>query len=252
MMDRIHTGQAWFDALFPQGIPTRTSTLVTGPGGSGKPLIGNLIASAWLREGGSVVFMSLQYPTHEFIVAGLKSVAGLDLSDYKDRVVFIELDATRKDVALTDTHYFKANVVIPDNWDAAIEQSSSLVPNEGPGILFFASALNLLLFSPTYGEAVLERMKKTVKEDKRYTYLFTVSTTAKGKEIAQLEDVADNVLESRSLDDPFRLFLHIRRMKNTAFETGEVQVPFPSELLDEVKEVADHSRLRVIPQVRKL
>jgi len=84
-MKRIHFGQRWLDRLIPEGFPTHTSTLITGPGGSGKPLIGNLIAAAWLRQGGSVVFMSLQYPTHEFIVSGLKTVTQLDLSEYADR-----------------------------------------------------------------------------------------------------------------------------------------------------------------------
>ncbi|MBN2563764.1 MAG: hypothetical protein JXQ75_22835 [Phycisphaerae bacterium] len=251
-MNRIRTDQAWFDALVPEGLPTHTSTLVTGPGGSGKPLIGNVIAAAWLRQGGSVVFMSLQYPTHEFVIAGLKKVAGLDLDPYGERTVFIELDAELEDTQLTGPHHLKANVVKPDTWDAAIERSRALVPDEGPGILFFGSALNLLLFSPTYGETILERMRNTIANDKRCTYLFTVSTTAKGEEIARLEAAADNLIESRSEKKPFRLFMRIARMKDTSFRPEEVEVPFASDMLEDVKEIADHSRLRLIPLIRKL
>jgi len=65
--------QSWLKTLMPEGFPTHTSTLITGPGGSGKPLIGNLIAAAWLRQGGSVVFMSLEYPNHQFIIRALKA-----------------------------------------------------------------------------------------------------------------------------------------------------------------------------------
>jgi KaiC/GvpD/RAD55 family RecA-like ATPase len=252
MMKRLRTDQEWFDRLIPEGIPTHSSTLVTGPGGSGKPLIGNLIAAAWLRQGGSVVFLSLQYPSRDFIVAALKSVAQLNLDQYGERVVFVELDVTREDVILTGANHFKANLVKPDIWDATIEQACSAVPDEGPGILVFGSALNLLLFSPTYGKAILERMKNTVQYDKRHTYLFTVSTTAMAEEISQLEGVADNVIQSHSEKPPLRLYMSIARMKDSAFVADEIQVPIRSELLGEVREVADHSRLRVIPLIQKL
>ena len=81
-MKTFHTNEEWFDQLLPEDLPIPSSTLLSGPGGSGKPLIGNVIVAAWLRQGGSVVFMSLQYPNHSFIAAGLKSIAQLDLGDY--------------------------------------------------------------------------------------------------------------------------------------------------------------------------
>jgi KaiC/GvpD/RAD55 family RecA-like ATPase len=251
-MNRIKTGTEWFDKLIPEGISTHTSTLVTGPGGSGKPLIGNLITAAWLRQGGSVVFMSLQYPSHKFIIYGLKKVAQLDLDEYKERVCFVELDATRDDVVLTAENRFTANLVIPDIWDETLDKTCSVLPDEGPGILVFGSALNLLLFSPTYGEAILERIKNSMQNDKRYTYLFAVSTSAKAEEIAKLENVVDNLIESHSTRDPFRLYIKVARVKDSPFVGDEIEVPFASELLEEVKEVADHSRLVVIPQIRKI
>lgn len=251
-MNRILTGQAWFDRLVPEGIPTHTSTLVSGPGGSGKPLIGNLITSAWLKQGGSVVFMSLQYPSYDFIIAGLKNVANLDLADYQERVVFIELDMSRQDMLISTANHFKANLVMPGIWDSVIDQACSLVPNQEPGILVFGSALNLLLFSPTYSKTVLGRMKNTIQNDKRCSYLFTVSTTAKAELIAELEEVSDNLIQSHSEKQPFRLFMNISRMKDSPFIPDEIQVPFTPEMLEDVKEVADHSRLRVIPLIQKL
>ena len=196
--------------------------------------------------------MSLQYPSHEFIIAALKQVAQLDLGEYSDRVVFLELDISQKDVVLADPNHLKANLVIPEIWDAAIDQACSLVPEEGPGILAFGSALNLLLFSPTYGKAVLERIKNTVQNDKRRTYIFTVSTTANREEIAELEAVADNLIESYSARRPFRLFMRVARVKGLPFVPDEIEVPFSPELLEDVKDVADHSRLRVIPQIQRL
>ncbi|MFP4638668.1 MAG: hypothetical protein ACLFM6_09535 [Spirochaetaceae bacterium] len=251
-MERILVEQPWLGRVMPEGFPTHTSTLITGPGGSGKPLIGNLIAATWLRQGGSVVFMSLQYPSHQFIVSALKELAALDLYDYPGRAAFIELDATTPGIVPVKTGRLKANLVLPDIWDEAIDRACSMVPDEGPGILVYGSALNLLLFSPTYGQTLLDRMRATIESDKRRTYLFSVSTTAKGEMIAELEAVADNLITSRSERKPFRLYMRVLRMRNTDTPSSEIEVPFASDELENMKEIADHSRLRVIPLISKI
>jgi KaiC/GvpD/RAD55 family RecA-like ATPase len=251
-MNNLYTQQDWFDRLLPEGLPIPSSTLLSGPGGSGKPLIGNVIVAAWLRQGGSVVFMSLQYPDHRFIATSLKSIAQLDLDDYKGRVAFIELDATLEDMTPPTDNRFRANVVKPKVWDAAVERACSMVPDNGPGILILSSALNLLLFSPTYGEGILEKLKAIAQGEKTNTYLFSASTTAKAEEIAELEAVVDNLIMTHSTRSPFQLYMKLERIKGASFVSEEIQVPFSANVLMDVKEIADHSRKRVIPLVSKL
>ena len=251
MLHAILTQQEWFDRLMPEGLPIPSATLLSGPGGSGKPLIGNVLVAAWLRQGGSVVFMSLQYPDHSFIAASLKSVTQLDLDDYQDKVAFIELDASLEDMTPAAGNHFKANLVKPEVWDAALERACGMVPALGPGILVFASALNLLLFSPTYGRSILEKIKATIG-DHKCTYLFSTSTTAKAEEIAELEAITDNLIMTRSERRPFRLYMHIKRMKNVPFLSDEIEVDIPANVLLEVKEVADYSRKRIIPLISKI
>lgn len=53
--DKIHLCQDWFDKLLPEGLPVPSSTIISGPGGSGKPLLGAVILSVWLRRGGSTL-----------------------------------------------------------------------------------------------------------------------------------------------------------------------------------------------------
>jgi len=166
-MQTIRTGREWFDRLIPNGFPTHTSTLISGPGGSGKPLIGDTLVSAWLRQGGSVVFMSLQYPRRNFMATSLKAVAQLDLADYASQVVFIELDATIQGMEAPVGNGFKANLVKPDIWVKAIDKACSMLPEEGPGILVFGSALNLLLFSPTYSPSVPSPKRRRLLSWKR-------------------------------------------------------------------------------------
>lgn len=251
-MKMIKTGAEWFDWLLPDGLAIPSSTLLTGPGGSGKPLIGNAIVAAWLRQGGSVIFMSLQYPDHSFIIAGLERVAGLDLNAYMDHAAFIELDATLDGMTESRGNHFKANLVKPTVWDAAIDRAAGMVPDEGPGILVFSSALNLLLFSPTYWAGILEKIKESAEDPGRFTYLFSASTTAKAEEIAEIEAVVDNLVMTHSLKKPFRLYMQVKRAKDVRYLTDEVEVPIAADTLMGVKEIADHSRKRVIPLIQRL
>lgn len=114
------------------------------------------------------------------------------------------------------------------------------------------SALNLLLFSPTYCSAILDRMMRTVCDDKRRTYVFSVSSSAKADMIHRLEEAADNLVVSRSTNRPFQLFLHIERMRGVPYLKSEIKLPIASEMLEEIKMIADYSRQRVIPLVSTL
>ena len=251
-MNYLRTGVAWLDDLMPSGLPMRTSTLLSGPGGSGKPLIGDTFVAAWLRAGGDVGFMPLQYPSTDFIAESLKTVAGLDLDAYAGRVAFISLDATLDGMAFPTGNVFGANLVKPDIWDAAIEKACSMVRDEGPGIMVFGSALNLLLFSPTYGQALLEKMEELLRDDMRRTYVFSVSSSVKAEAISRLEAVADNLIMTRNEKGPFRLYMRIVRVKDAPFFSEEIQVPIPQNSLSHIKEIAEHSRKLVISQISKI
>jgi KaiC/GvpD/RAD55 family RecA-like ATPase len=251
-MEHIRIGVEWFDELLPDGFPSHSSTLISGPGGSGKPLIGFAIVSAWLRQGGSAVFMALQYPNRGFVSESMRLVMQLDLAEYAARTVFIEFDPAIEEMEVPQGNGFKANLVKPDVWDNAIQRACSMVPDEGPGILVFGSALNLLLFSPTYSGDTFERMKATLAEDKRRTYVFSVSTKPKPEKIELLEAAADNLVMSRKAKAEFLLYMNIERMKGVRYVADEIEVPIPSELLAQVKKMADHSRQRVIPLVMEL
>jgi len=252
-MRTLKIGVPWLDRLMPEGLPLNTVTLLSGPGGSGKPLIGDNFAAAWLRNGGSVVFMSLQYPSTDFIHESLRTVAKLDLDQYREQTAFIALDVSIDGLTPPAGNVFRANLVKPAIWDAAIEQACAMLPEEGPGIMIFSSAINLLLFSPTYGEKILHKMETLLREEhKRRTYIFSASTTAKKEEIARLERVVDNLIMTRSEKKPFRLFIRVVRLKDVRFSDEEIQVPIPPRSLARVKEIAEHSRQRVIPQISRI
>lgn len=251
-MQKLILESPWFNQLLPEGLPVPSSTVITGPGGSGKPLIGNLIVADWLKQGGSVIFMSLQYPDHTFIKSSIKTITRLDLDDYQANTAFIELDVSIDEMTQVGTRHLKANVVKPRVWDKAVDQTLRLLPKEGPGVLLFGSALNLLLFSPTYGEEILEKMKEVLKEDTKYSVLFTTSTSAKGDEISKLDEITDNLIFVRGDRVSHKLYIIIKRMKEVRFIPDEVEAPFSQEELRELKQIADQSRKRIVPLVSKL
>ncbi|MCF8228388.1 MAG: hypothetical protein K9G58_12480 [Bacteroidales bacterium] len=251
-MKSIKTGVSWIDDLLPGGLPLHTATIITGPGGSGKPLIGENFVAAWLKSGGSVAFMSLQYPDKEFLIESIREVTDVDLNDFAEKIMFIQLDTDLSALKSMDDHTIRANLVKPDVWECVMIKIKDHLPDEGPGVLVFGSALNLLLFSPTYGEEILEAIRNTITSDIKMTYLFSVSTSAKAKEIAHLEEVADNLIMTRSTKKPFRLYLKVIRMKDVSFKTEEVQVKIDPGKLEHIKQVAEHSRSVVIPAISKI
>ena len=250
-MKTLKTEISWIDETIPEGLPLKSTTVITGPGGSGKPLIGETFVSAWLKKGGSVIFMSLQYPGSEFITESIKRVAGLDIQDYKGKIIFLQLDTEISEYKKVDKQIIHANLVKPEVWEKVLNLASSKLPDEGPGILIFCSALNLLLFSPTYGDAIFKKIEETIVTNTDKTYIFSVSTSAKKNEIAQLEKMADNLIVSRSKKNPFRLYMKILRLKNVHFNSAEIQVPISPEVLTHIKEMANHSRGKVLPDILK-
>lgn len=117
--------------------------------------------------------------------------------------------------------------------------------------LVFGSALNLLLFSPTYKDDIIKNLTNIIKNDKSKTYLFSVSTSAFADEIKLWEEAADNLMYTR-MEKPMRLFFKITKMKEVKFSREEMQVPISREILMEIKETAEATRKRIIPEIMKI
>ena len=193
--------------------------------------------------------MSLQYPDAEFVTQSIKQVTGLDLGEYREKTVFLQLDTEISGYKVIDDQLIHANLVKPDIWEKVLNLASEKLPDEGPGILIFCSALNLLLFSPTYGDEIFKKIKETLLTNSDKTYLISVSTSAKVEEIKQLEDIADNLILSRSEKKPFRLYMKIFRMKSRHFSHDEIRVPISTETLTHMKKMAGHSKNKILPAI---
>jgi len=250
-VDRLSLSHDWLDRLLPEGIPYPSATVISGPGGSGKPLIGLAIVYDWLRAGGSIVFIPLEHSNLEFIGKSLEKLYDLNVEDYADKTAYIKFDPEIGELEKTSGDTLRANLVKPEVWDKVIGEANELVGESEIGIMFFGSALNLLLFSPTYGDKVLEKLVSIAKEHGENSYLFTVSTSAYREKIRRLEQASENLMFAR-MEKPMELYLKIDRMLGVKFLGEEVKVPISREMLDEIKATADKTRKKAIPRIRRI
>jgi len=245
---KLKTDIKWLDTLLPEGIAVPSSTLISGPGGTGKPLIEFAYVSAWLKAGGSLIGIPLQYPTVDLIYTAMNKLYNIDLKDYLGKIAYIQFDPHADKLEKIGDDTLKANMVKPDMWDEAIEMAENMVEKSDLGTMVFGSALNLLLFSRTYKDSILKKLKEVIRTDKSKTYAFAVSTSAFADKIKVLEEAADNLMFTR-IEKPMRLFFRISRMKGVEFSSEEIEVPIPKEMLEEISKVAEAIRKKRIPEI---
>jgi len=254
-MKKFKIGQDWFDNLMPEGLPIPSSTLISGEGGSGKPLLGFSVLSSWLRQGGNAVYI-LTSQGKDFVEESMKKIYGIEIMNYKENVEFIKFDPSLApsldSIEKPQDEPIKANLVSPEVWDEAVAIAEERLRRESElGALIFCSAINLFLFSKTYRKSILDRLRELIAGDKTKTYLFTVSTSAYKEEIGVLEAVADNLMFTRA-EKPMKLFLKIIRMKGVNFSEKEVEVPLKAEDLLTIKNLSEGSREDLIPIIVKI
>ncbi|MGC9360747.1 MAG: hypothetical protein ACP5G7_10325 [Anaerolineae bacterium] len=255
-MNRFYTHHEWLDQLMPEGLPIPSSTVISGPGGSGKPLVGLAVVTSWLEQDGKVVLMSLQYPDRKWTEDDLSRLYDVQLDDYAGSFFFIRFDPDIEPTADTVERIrddeVVANLVSPDAWEASLDLADQALGPSELGTLVFASALNLLLFSRTYGQRMLAHLDTTLREEKSRTYLFTVSSSALKEMIAKLESAADNLMFTDMDRQEKRLRLRVARLKEAPHLGQTIVAPFAQATLQDLKETADASRVARIATIRKI
>jgi KaiC/GvpD/RAD55 family RecA-like ATPase len=250
-MAKLRTNIKWLDDLLPEGILVPSSTLISGPGGSGKPLVEFAFVDAWLKAGGSLIGIPLQYPSCELVKTAMHKLYHNDLTEYHGKIIFIEFDPSASRCKKIADDRLKANLLKPHCWDEAIDKAESMLEKTDLGTMIFGSALNLLFFSKTYSDSMLEKLKDALKNDKSCSYLFAVSSSALADKIKILEKVADNLMYTRMENDK-KLFLKITRMKEVPFSAREIHVPIPKNMLAEIRKIAELTRNTRIPEIKQI
>ncbi len=244
---------SWFREVVPDGLALGETTVISGPGGSGKPLVGLSVVDDWLAAGGSVIVI-LTNSDRTFIEETLSTLYGTTPQEYESQLAWVDFDPERAptddELAAVDTRRWAGNILAPSVWRAGIERASAAVEDTGPGTLIFGVALNLLLFSPTYRDEILDAIVETADTPGDHTVLFTVSTSAFADQIAAVEQAADTVLLADRDDEG--LHLSGVRADSVSMTTDPVSIPFTAEELDQVKAIAEANRDELIPTIKTL
>ncbi len=237
----------WMQQLLPDGIPVPASTIITGPGGAGKPLIGAVLADAWLKQGGTLVHLLINFDrgySEKLLLNFYK-----DLDTYSDKIVYVVFDPEMDGVEKTGPDMVKANLLKPDNLDSAILQANQLLPSSDLGSLVYGSALNMLLFSPTYGAGIHQKIVELLQSNDNY--LFTIANNSFEEQIAVWEKIADNLFFMHGTGI-MHLGFKILRVSEGRFSKDEVGVQLTEEELSTMRAEADISRKHFIPTIRKI
>ncbi len=250
-MKTLKIEDKWLKKLIPDGFPYPTSTIISGPGGSGKPLVEFAFVASWLKSGGSVIGIPLQYPSIEFVERSMFKLFDIDLNKYNKKFINIQFDVDIDSYEQIADNEIKANLLKPEVVNEVIDLADSMLEKTELGTLVFGSALNLIFFSPTYKDVALINLETILKKDKTRTFIFSVSNSVFAQEIKQLEDAADNLMFTR-MEKPMKLFLNIEKMAVVNFSPKEVNVPISREILKEIKDVAEVSRKKILPKLKKI
>jgi len=188
----------------------------------------------------------------KLVKTSLRRLYDLDIDKYSNKVAYIQFTPTLDNWNKVAKNIWEANLLKSEVWDNVVDDIEKSFPERGDlGTLVFASALNLLLFSPTYQKLNLNKFERIIREDKIRTYIISVSTSAFKEEIKSWENAADNLMFAR-MGQSMELYLRITKINNKEAYSKEIRVPVKKEILEEIKEVAESVRNKQIPKLMKI
>ncbi len=246
-MEQFQANVFWLQKMLPAGIPFPSTTVITGPGGAGKPLIGAILVNSWLEQGGTLVHLLINFDRtySEKLLRDFQ----LDLGKYADKIVFVEFDPELKGIRQSSENMLQANLLKAEVFQDAIRQAKALLPKSDLGSLVYGSALNMLLFSPTFSVSIHQKIKKIVQSGENY--LFTIANNTFNEQATVWENEADNLFATH-VTGIMRLGFRVLRLCKGDFNTNETAVPITENELRRIRLEADAARKNLIPMLRKI
>ena len=247
-MGALFTGFNWMDKLLKNGIPYPAHTVISGPGGAGKPIIGAMIANAWLKNGGTLIHLLINF-NREYADSLLERF-NHDLKNYNDQIVYIEFDPLMNAVEKTGSLSFRANLLKPENLDKAIQMAKIVLPETESPPLIYGSALNMLLFSKSHNKKVHQKILNLMRTRETNT-LFAISNNIFEQEAAEWENVADNLFYSHGTGI-MQLAFNVLKLNGEKTHSKEIEAPIKEDDLCEIRSEAEKARKKIIPLLRKI
>jgi len=197
-MKKVTLTNNQLEQILPHGFPHPSSTLLTGNSEVGKQAFEWAFVDSWLKAGGSVVVLLLQWPTVALFKEAMTKSTNLHLSRYEDHIMFVLFDAHQENCEQVDKYTAKANLLDPKTWNKVIDIAELQTKASSVGTLVVGAGLNLLLCSPTYSDLMLKSVTHTLRYEKSRSYLMSVSGVTKTQKISEWMEAVDNRIEINS------------------------------------------------------
>jgi len=246
-MDKLNIEFDWLKEVLPEGIKIPSSTLISGPGGSGKPLIAAMLLTSWLKQGGSIIYYLIN--SGKDYTEKIFSIYDINLKNYVNRIYFVDFDLEGDQPVQIAENHVKTNLLKPENWQTTIDQAKNQLDAKNHPTIIFGAALNILLFSPTFGNQIFNYFKELIESGENS--LFTISNNVFEVKMRELETRADNLLFTHSGRN-LELHLQTARMKDVLFKETDLVVPLTEEELRNMRSEAERMRKHLIPLLKKI
>jgi len=181
--------QSWLNDLIPEDIKIPSTTVVNGPAGAAKAIIGSMMATSWLKQGGSLIHVLTNFNRDH--AERLLSYSNVKSEETKGKIVYVNFDPKIKNHKQTSDDEFRANLLKPEVFSKVLKKSNKILSDSNTEILTYMTALNMLLFSKTYIKDVLATY--FAKINKNSFNLFTFSDNVFADEMNGIREKADNI-----------------------------------------------------------
>lgn len=114
------------------------------------------------KDGNAVVFLinnDRNYTEQLFSLFEIKQ------DNYKRKIFYVDLNPEINSTQTVKEDQIQANLLKPEVWDNTLQKADKYLGKSEIGTLILGSALNLLFFSKTYKNGILNKIKKILKNN---------------------------------------------------------------------------------------
>jgi len=239
--------QNWLHDFIPENIIIPSTTVVTGPAGAAKGILGSMIAAAWLKQGGSLIHVLTNFNRDH--AERLLSYFNVNATETRKKIIYVNFDPKIKNYKQTSDDEFRANLLKPEIFNKVLNKSNEILSNSNTDILTYMTALNMLLFSKMYIKDVLATYH--AKINKNSFNLFTFSDNVFAEEMHEIREKADNIFYVHGTGI-MHLSMKLLKLNGNKISKNEIDTPFTEEQINRhLLEIQDH-RQELVPIIKKI
>ena len=237
----------WLNDFIPEDIKIPSTTVVTGPAGAAKEILGSMIAASWLNIGGSLIHVLTNFNRDH--AERLLSYYDVNVDKLSNKVVYINFDPQTKKIKQINENEFQANILNPTTFDEVIDEAKNTLQKSNSEILNYMTALNMLLYSKTYSESVYNNYQSKI--NKNSFNLFTFSNNIFPEKISKLENKADNVFYVHGTGI-LHLSMKMLKINGSKVSGKEIETPITEGLINKHLLEIQNRRKELVPIIKKI